>query len=214
MELEKNLFPVQGNFADVVYTNALLHSSVQSLYKLIPKMKQNFQNIYNLNQGAKIHQAIPKHIEDLNTNAFESIDKDELFKELQDTLNKNSIDQLSEADIRSIKLRLLNAKDTYTKLEEFSNNVSLSNQDKYLYDLLGIVSYILHKQGRENITLTSAYLLFFKYALTTILDFFNTKEIKNEKRHIKKFNKLIENEMCDICNIYINALEKFIKERC
>jgi hypothetical protein len=214
MENTKNLFQVRGNFRETVYTNAIMHASVQSLYRNMPIVKKEYQKVYNLNDGSYITQAIPKKVKDIDISLFEDIDKNKLAMSIKEDLKKNSITQLNDKDIASIRLRLADAKETYEEIKNYSNTISYSNKEQYLYDLLGVVSYILHKQGNESINLTAVYLSFFKYSLTAILDFFNTKNLKNAKRHIKRFDILMQKEMFSIADIYIKGLEEFLKERC
>ncbi|OHE10285.1 MAG: hypothetical protein A2513_05285 [Sulfurimonas sp. RIFOXYD12_FULL_33_39] len=214
MENTKNLFQVKGNFREIVYTNAIMHASVQSLYRNMPIVKKKEQNVYNLNDGSYISLTIPKKVKDINSALFEDIDKNRLAVSIKEDLKKNSVIKLDDKDILAISLRLLDAKETYNYLQNYSNSISYSNKEQYLYDLLGVVSHILHKQGNQSINLTAVYLSFFKYSLTIILDFFNTKDLKNAKRHIKKFDKLMQKEMFSIVDIYIKDLEKFLKERC
>lgn len=212
MEIRKNLFPVQGNFTNAVYTNSSLHTSVQTLYNQIPMCKREDQYIFNLNDGAKINKAAPKQVSEIDVNSMQSINKQELAKTLDDLFNNNSIKVLNDSDLKSMKIRLENAKNIHALIQEYSNSVSHSNVDRYFYDLLGLVSSILKSRGRENINLTQVYHSYFKYALPIISDLFNTKKLKNEKRHIKKIDKLLLNGMYDICNTYIEALEKFFNK--
>lgn len=214
MESQRNLFQVKGNFREIVYTNAIMHASVQSLYRTIPVLKKADQNIYNLNDGSYITKTIPAHANEINVSQLATIDKKSLYIDIKNALDKNSIKKLSKEDISLLKRRLEDALDTRKELEKYAQSVSHSNKEQYLYDMLGIVSYILHKRKPESVNLTAVYLLFFKYALTTILDFFNTKSLKNAKRHIKKIDKLMLDEMFSIVDIYIDGLEKFIQERC
>lgn len=211
---QNNIFPVQGNFTDTVYTNPLLHASIQSLYRHIPTVKQNNQTIYNLNEGAKINQTIPTHISDINIFKYDNIDKKQFFESTQKVLEANSTKSLSEEDTASMKQRLVNAKIVYENIQQYTNDVSHTNFDRYFYDLLGLASDILHRKDRESSNLSHVYLQYFKFALSIVSDMFNTKGLKNEKRHIKKIDKMIQNEMCDICEIYIENLDKFVKERC
>jgi hypothetical protein len=214
MENTKNLFQVRGNFRETIYTNAIMHASVQSLYRNIPIVKKEYQKVYNLNDGSYITQTIPKNVKEIDTSLYEDIDKTKLALSIQEDLEKNSIIRLSDKDVSSIRLRLADAKETYKQIEEYSHTISYSNKEQYLYDLLGIVSYLLHKQGNESTNLTAVYLSFFKYSLTIILDFFNTKDLKNAKRHIKMFDKLMQKEMLSIADIYIKGLEEFLNKKC
>lgn len=208
-----NIFPVQGNFTDLVYTNALLHASIQSLYRHIPHIKQANQTIYNLNNGAKINQAIPKFIDDVAVQKYTTLDKKELFKAAQNVFEMFSTKFLSADDYKSLTMRLENAKYLHALLEKYTNDVSHTNTDRYFYDLLGLVSTILHRQNRESTNLSHVYLQYFKHVLPLAMDLFNTQGLKNEKRHIKKIDKMIQDEMYDICDIYIKSLEDFIEKR-
>ena len=214
MENTSNLFQVRGNFREIIYSNAIMHASVHSLYKNMPIVKKKYQNVYNMNDGAYIHLTTPKKIENINIDSFEVIEKETLILPIKDALEKNSIIKLAQTDVQSIKLRLSNAKDVYKELQNYSNSITYSNKETYLYDLLGIVSYILHKQNPESSNLSSVFFQFFKYSLTSVIDFLNTKDLKNAKKHIKKFDQLIQKEMFSILDIYMEGLEKFIKEKC
>lgn len=214
MDHVKNLFPIEGNFRDVVYTNSLLHTSVKSLYVNIPRVKEEHQNIYNMNDGANINKAIPTDIVTIETQEYKEIDKNQIRTEIQDMLNNNSVISLSPEDVSSMKKRLDYACKINDLLKEYKNSVSHSNSDKYMYDLLGLVSDILRGKDRESLNLSYIYLNYFKYTLSIALDIINTKGLKNEKRHIKKIDKMLQEEMFNISNLYKDAIEKFIKERC
>jgi len=214
MDHVKNLFPIKGNFTQTVYTNSVFHSSVKSLDKLLPRVKQENQKIYNLNDGAFINYSIAKQIKDINTEYFQEIDKTNLKADIANALSGSFALELSSSDIVMMKERLENAKETYKLLLDYKNSVSHSNSDKYLYDLLGLVSLLLKKQSRSSMNLSYIYFNFFKYSLSLIIDFFNTKELKNEKRHIKKLDKMLQDEMFNICGIYKDTLEDFINRRC
>lgn len=209
-----NIFPVPGNFTDIVYTNPLLHASIQSLYRNIPNIKKKEQIIYNLNDGAMISQTISQQISNLDISPFISINKKELFENIKDLFDSNSTKSLGHNDVVSLKKRFSNACEIQEAIKSYQNTVSHSNVNTYIYDLLGLVSNILKRQNRESSNLSFVYLQFFKFALSIIMDLFNTKGLKNEKRHIKKVDKMLQIEMDDICKVYIERLEGFIKDRC
>ncbi|MBD3824992.1 MAG: motility associated factor glycosyltransferase family protein [Epsilonproteobacteria bacterium] len=210
MEYVKNLFPVKGNFTETVYTNALLHSSVQSLYKNMAVYKRPDQHLYNMSQGAYINMALPTRIESIPVESFTSIDKSRLNAELLALFKEHSIQELPPEAKNAMMGRLSAAKESYELIKAYQNSVSHSNSERYIYQLLGLVSDLLKLHPKENKNLSYTYLLFFKYALSIVMDFFNTKELKNTKRDIKKFDKMIQHEMVDIATIYIDALENFL----
>ena len=214
MDYITNLFPVQGNFADEVYTNGLWHASVQVLYQTIPLIKNENQKIYNLNQGAKINQCVPKRIEEIDTSKLPQINKLELRDSLKELFLRHSKQQLPLEDVHSLKKRLANAKEIKKLIKEYANAPTGSHANKYVYDMLGMVSPILKNRGREANNLTQVFFEYFQLSIPIIIDFFNTKGLKNEKRHIKKLDKMLIDEMNSICDTYIENFEEFIKTRC
>lgn len=215
ISLRGNLFPVQGNFQKNVYTTSGFHLSVQSLYLNIPRIKHDTQRIYNLNDGAKIHQAIAQNINDVNVDAYKTIDKRELLSTIHAELTMHSTKQLSPDDIASLRQYLVAAQKIKEYLTAYRDSVRHSHPDKYFSDLLELASTLL-KQGRqgEAKSLVHIYYHFFKYVLPLAMDFFNTKELKNEKTHIKKIDKIIQSELFAIEEIYEKALKSFIEKRC
>ncbi|TKI71306.1 motility associated factor glycosyltransferase family protein [Sulfurimonas crateris] len=214
MSLRKNLFPIKGNFTDTVYTTSLFHGSIQSLYAGIPRLKLQDQSIYNLNDGAYIHLAIPKQIQDINVDSFETVDKQALAISINKLLDSYSTKELSSDDVDLIKKRLVYSKEIKNIILDHQNRVSKTNKDKYLYDLLGVTSQLLSRHDNVSNSLTVIYHSFFSYVLPIIMDFFNTKGLKNSKKHIKVFNSFIEKELLDIEDIYEKSLEDFIEKRC
>ncbi len=214
MKSAENLIPVQGNFTDIVYSTAVTHSSVQFLHENIENAKLNEQIIYNLNEGAKISNTIPTHIESIDTEKYTTIDKEKLYHHLHERLTLKSETRLRDKDILALKKRLHTAKEIKSKIDEYCNTVSHANVDRYLYDLLGIVSVIMHTGDRNIDNIVSVYYTYFEYVLPLVMDLFNTKGLKNEKRHIKKLDIMIQKGMYNIYVIYEQAVEAFIKERC
>lgn len=217
IKLFDNLFPVHGNLTDIVYTASITHLSVQYLHENLHKIKKDNQRIYNLNDGARISGAIPTHIENIDINQYSDIDKRELYNLIYDEFKLNSATNLSKANIESLKLRLSKVKKIKDDIYEYINNVSHSNSDKYLYDLLGVISDVLRKgkEGKIEVdNITNVYYSYFSYVVPIVMDYFNTKGLKNEKRAIKKLDKALQNGMLNIQESYMNSLEDFIKDRC
>jgi len=214
MSLRSNIFSVKGNFRPLVLTTSLFQISVQTLHDKIPHIKREYQTIYNLSDGAYINQSIPTYAQDIDISSYKNIDKKELLNDIYKTLSTHSLTDLSQDDLISLKKRLSYAKEIKEYLISYKNSVSHANADRYLYDFLGIVSSIYKRSGREEDNLLLVYSSFFNYALSLVVDLLNTKGLKNTKRHIKKLDLMIQEEMFNIQNIYETSLEKFIEEKC
>ncbi|SFV50818.1 hypothetical protein MNB_SM-4-458 [hydrothermal vent metagenome] len=214
MDYRNNLFEVKGNFRDIVFTNGLLHASVQVLFNTIPRIISKQQRIYNLADGAAIPSASALKIETITVDKFEDLDKSTIFNVNKELFLSHSKLELDMQDIYSMKKRLNNALEIKNLILQFNNKPTSSQATTFMYDLLGLVSVILKKSDRESDNLTQVFFEYFQYSLAVTVDLLNTKGLKNEKRHIKKLNKLLVDEMSSICDIYINELEKFITNRC
>ncbi|MDD5372765.1 MAG: DUF115 domain-containing protein [Sulfurimonas sp.] len=214
MVASENLFPVQGNLTNIVYTTAITHTSVQFLHEYMKNVKRDNQTVYNLNDGAKLFDTVPTPIETINVDKYSEIDKKELYHLIYDIFSKNSATELSKDNVESLKLRLFKAKQIKNDIDQYINSVSHSNVNRYLYDMLGVVSGILHRGKHETENIVDVYYTYFEYVLPLIIDFFNTKGLKNEKRHIKKFDKMLQSGMLNIEKMYAETLEAFIKNRC
>jgi len=213
MDSRKNLFPVKGNFDKTVYTNPLFQTSLQSLYLLLPHLKDDSQKIYNLNFGAYIESTKPISTPEIPNHSI--LDKNMIHNEIQNMFLNISSKTLSLDDINSLKKRLEYIKTINKYIFKYKKNVSYKSVDKYLYELFGVISDILHLNGkRETNNTIETYLLYFKYAVPIIYDFLNVTELKNEKYHIKNMDRLFVDELFYLCETYKNAYEDFLRIKC
>ncbi len=213
MDSRSNLFPIKGNFDKVVYTNPLFQTSLQSLYFLIPQLKYTSQKIYNLNDGAFIEGTNSMNTSDIQIAI--QLDKNLLHSNLKNMFLKMSRQELSKNDIDSFRDRLKYIQKIHKKIYKYKNTVSYKNTDTYLYDLLGVISDILHLNGeRETNNVIESYLLYFKYSVAIIYDFLNTQGLKNSKYHMKIIDEIFTKEMMFLCDTYKEAYEKFLVTKC
>ena len=210
MNLRENLLPVKGNFADKVYTNTLFNFSVKALHKDVPKIKQPHQVIYNLNDGAYIEGSSSKRVEDVGVEMYDILDKTIIQNSINSILHDNSIGELGQADMQSLTLRYEYITQIEKFLKEYAQSVTKTNAEKYLYDLLGVVSKILTKRERETQNIVHVYYTYFRHVLPIVFDFFNTKGLKNKKNHIKKLDAMIQGEMMEIEGVYSKTLREFL----
>jgi len=211
MSFRGNLFPVKGNFTKKVYTNSLFHTSLQALYNLIPQIKEPSQNLYNLNDGAAIFGTIPFHIEDITLEQLPKLNKTSIQNKLIEEFQGLSKSKLSKEDILSLKKRIEYV-DKILNLIQIHKETPKSNPQTYLYSLLGLVSDILKLQGaRESNNIITVYYSYFHSSVAIIMDLFNTQELKNEKRLIKKVDKFFINELIVIATIYKKTINSFLE---
>ncbi|MBU0720418.1 DUF115 domain-containing protein [bacterium] len=206
ISLRNNLIPIKGNFSKTVFSTPIFIASVQSLYNNIPQIIDDSQTIYNLNDGAYFYQTTPLKIE--NINKYKDIDKKDLAVELNALFNSKSKSKLDQEDMASLKKRLNNAKEVQKNFQEYENK-NFTNEEAYLYDLLGIVSSTLKYHGREGNNLTLVFASYFQYTLPYIVDVINTKEVTKIMKHLKKLDKMFVDGSYNILHRYIQEIEEF-----
>ncbi|RLA82665.1 MAG: hypothetical protein DRG78_06530 [Epsilonproteobacteria bacterium] len=205
-----DFFKVKGNFLKDVYTNPLFYSSLQSLNLSIGLLKETTQSLYNMSNGAYISHMLPTNIQTIQPQ--ETLDKKELHNELVVFLDKYSTTVLTNEDLISLEKRLKFADEIRKKLTLYKQQILPIHKEQYLHNLISLILEILIEPNRERNSLITLYDYFFSYAIPIIFDFFNTKNLKNSKRHIENFDKLLLDEMFDICEIYKVRLEDFLKK--
>ena len=210
MNLRENLLPVKGNFTEIVYTNTLFNFSIKALHKDVPQIKQPHQVIYNLNDGAYIEGSSAKKIEDVTVEEYDVLDKNLIQNAINTILHDNSIVELSQSDMQSLTLRYEYIRQIEKFLQKYTQSVSKTNAEKYLYDLLGVVSQILSKRERETHNIVHVYYTYFRHVLPIVFDFFNTQGLKSKKQHVKRLSTMIEKELMNIEGVYTKALSDFL----
>ncbi len=210
MEFRKTVLQIKGNFSKKVNTIPLFNISIEDIYNKLPSIKTKDQKIYNLSDGAFLNATIPKEISSINTKMLHPINKAELFKALKNDFNSHQ-KYFTHEDLLSLKIRLEYIKELKSILIEYINNTSHTNIDTYSYHLFGLVNDLCAGRGREKQNISEVYFSFFSYTLPIILDLFNTKDLKNTKRHIKKIDKLLVSELLKIEKEFEEQIEKFLK---
>lgn len=204
-----DFFAVKGNFLTNVYTNPLFYSSLQSLNLSIGLLKDDTQSLYNMSNGAYITNMLPTDVQTLSLQ--KKLNKSELHSELSTLLNNYSTSTLTDKDLVSLQKRLAFTKDIKKKLTLYKQQPLALNKEQYLHNLISLILEILIEPTRESNSLITLYDYFFSYAIPIVFDFFNTKELENAEEHMKNFDRLLIDEMFNICDIYKERLEDFLQ---
>ncbi|QOY54560.1 motility associated factor glycosyltransferase family protein [Candidatus Sulfurimonas marisnigri] len=191
VNVSSTLIPIEGNFQETIYTTPIFQTSISTISSFASKIANN-NNIYNISHGAKIQNANPMNISDIAIDEISDINKQEVRRSIKECFSKQSLDKLSDNDLKKIKDRHDFITRIKVYLDEYANNISYSNYDIYQKNFLELSNKILSSNNEDISDLNKIYHSYFKYALAVIEDFFNTKNIKNTKRHIKKFDKMFQ----------------------
>jgi hypothetical protein len=216
-EIEDNLgylsavVKTKGNFQDEVYATLTFDKSIQVIKSFSKNYKKDFQNIYNLSDGAYLEGFEPTKISDVDIDAFESIDKTTYQKEFLKSIKNMSSNSMSKEELSSMKRRHEYAKSLISKIEN-AKSPQAFNKTLYQSQVLSLTLDILDEYDSEAWDLHNTYLSYLSFILPFVFDMLNTKNIKNEKRHIKKVHKLLIKYCLEIVEHYEEHVEKFFEE--
>jgi len=202
---------VKGNFQDEMQATLTFYKSIVAINNFTRRYKQDFQNVYNLNDGAYLDAFIPTDISEVKVDAFKNIDKKVYAKELLSSLYHKSENTLSEKELASMEHRFSYVKKLIQKIKK-SKQPSSFNSDLYRSQLLGLTLDILDDYDSEAVDLHNTYLSYLNFILPFIFDMLNTRNLKNEKRHIKKVHKLLVQYCIEIAEYYEKHVEEFFEE--
>ena len=210
ISLRDSMIQTKGNFSKTVYTTADFLVSIRVLSNTFSSIKDETQVIYNLNQGAFFANTQPMHPKDIQLE-YKKIDKSALHNKISTLFQTNSASGMDQNSLAKTKQRLQNGYDILKLVKEYEKK-SFLNEDKYMYDLFGLLSDILKSNAREDSQIIFTLTLYLRYVIPYITDIENTKEITKVMQHFKKLDKSLIEGILNIVNRYIDAIEEFLGE--
>lgn len=209
ISLRGNIVPTKGNFQACVFTLPEFVRSIQALNAYIPSLSDTSQHTYNLNDGAFLEGASPLYIK--NIEPLKAFDKSSIDKKINNILLAHSQTYMQEHDIKTMRQRVVNAKEIKCVIEQHASK-EFSNENRYMYDLLGVVSDILKFKDTSVESIVGVYNLFFQYSIPYIIDIVNTQKITKIMTHLKKIDMELVSGMLNIINRYIEEIELFLEK--
>jgi hypothetical protein len=216
MSAKDGIIEVEGNFTEKVFTTALFNGMKAQCNLLSKSFKKEYQNIFNLANGAKIEDAKPLVVESQQIKSLPLLDKKEVKKELYIMFNQNSENFLTDEELDILKERIKYHENIIKILEEHLQTPHYNDINQYHYNLLGTFYSILSDENKEianNIgndtdTLITLYL---ELICGYLFDLINTKEIKNKKKLIKHLNHIAIPQMIRVVRFFKDELEKYFE---
>lgn len=213
VEFQNSLCYVKGNFLDIVPSKPNFRLSLTQLEKAINHYKRDFQTIYNLSNGAYLYGTTPLHCEKIEE-AFplQHIDKKEFRKDFSLFLESNSSCELRNIDKLYLQAQLDNVTQILVKIKK-QRLISSKEPENYLFKkLIPFVQDIGEMNIENKSDLGEILFEYFKITLSFIFDTFNTKNLKDSKKHIKALDKIVLDEIEKIVVTYKETLEEYLKK--
>lgn len=197
----------KGNFRESVFSTAILAASIPLVNNYTKRFKSSTQNVFNLCDGAYFKDTIPLHIKDIKQ--LLPINKKDVLSHLNKILSNYSTSSFTKEEINSIEVRKEQISTIRTYIENFDHSPT-SNTDMFTHLYRAIANNIIKLKKSELQELLLVYIL---NTGDYIIDFFNTQELEDTKKHTKKIKKIIITQLNQIIDCYENILNNNTDEQ-
>ncbi|UCN00474.1 DUF115 domain-containing protein [Sulfurimonas sp. SWIR-19] len=205
--LRESVLQVQGNCKNIVFTTPLFEMSIRAMNFQLQKSFTQQRRVFNLSQnGAYFQNTIPINITEVTLN--QHIKNKNTYKELQNHLDLYSSDKLTQNEIILLQNRMATLKLYLKDLEEYYH-APTANSQNFIQNFALLITKYLQRPNDELYQITFGYIL---ETTTYIADFFSTKELKNEKKHVKKLKKMFYILVLNILKRYERDLSSVLEE--
>lgn len=212
VSFQGSLCYVKGNFLDTVPSKPNFRLSLTQFHKAVLHYKQAHQTIYNLSNGAYLEGTIPLHVTSLNQDSLPSIDKPLLHSKISTFLHAHSSCEFRDIDQKNIEKQLENSIHILNTIKKLRFIASKEPENYLFKKLIPFVQESSEMHTKHKSDLGEILFEYFKITLSFIFDTFNTKNLKDTKKHIKELDKIVLDELEKIVLTYHNTLEKALKK--
>lgn len=205
-ELGKTVSYTKGNFIDQVPTLPVFALSVLALNAFSKKYLVNNQKVFNLNNGAFLEGAIPMHPENVDTASLAVLDKKSTINTIKSYFDSISENSLNELDRDFLDRQIEEAQRILNYTHEFRESTPTSNYDAYMQKFYLLSKEMVNLAHKETNDINVILYYYQFYIGSYIFDMFNTKGLKNNKRHLKKIHLIFTEQLIKILDLYITTL--------
>ncbi|MCK4875752.1 MAG: hypothetical protein KAS26_07890, partial [Sulfurimonas sp.] len=93
-------------------------------------------------------------------------------------------------------------------VEDFKKSVSVTNYDTYVRDFYALYNELLNL-NRKDYDINHVFSIYLQSIVSYIFDIFNTKGLKNQKRHLKKINEIFIRLLIKILTLYLTTMRVY-----
>jgi len=204
IDMDTSLISVKGNFKEIVQTTPRLALSIPIFNQKTRELKSIDQTVYNLNDGAYLDHTIACKAHNIHLST--QLNKDQESHQLLKLFKKYSTQELDQEEKRLLNLRVKQIALIKQAIQVFKETPN-ANVDMFISSYIILLNDILKEKHLE---LMQILIIYFLSISSYILDFFNTKELKNRKKHIKKLKEEIIIQLKKIIIYYEEDIKKIV----
>lgn len=201
---KESLFEVAGNMQKKVLTTSHFKSSIDTINLSSKLLKQDFQTIYNLGDGAQFLNVLAKNIQNININ---NLEKAKPLQAIHQLINSTPLQKFTHKEIQALH-------DKYKMAQEFQNTlISYEKNDftdakEYLHSLKQLIEKLTNAKFFKEHELSRVLDAYLRYIVSYIFDFFNHDTTTEEIVAIKKLNHSLITHLLQIIEYYMQNIDK------
>ena len=204
--LLETVLTTKGNFEPRVPTTPLFQMSIQHLNDLTRTYKSPEQQVYNLGNGAYFEGTVPQPVESVDVDSCAPLEKRLLNRQLRELFDAHASRGLTVEEKVSLTHRLDEVRAFRAVIEDFGR-MNFSSVQQYIEGFKRLIQDLTALDQGVSDGLKQIYITYFSYIGDYIVGMFNTQELDNPKRHIKKVNKILCRQLLKIADRYMQGLE-------
>lgn len=201
---------VKGNLSEQVPTLSSYKISLEQIEIFSNDYKRDYNNIYNLSDGAYLDGCTPLHFNDFDWENFTTLNRTEVKEEISKFFNSIGSSDFNDDDKGQIRYQIKEAK-KLEKIIKQHQKKKFANIEAYLNSLAQLSWDLGDMQYKTNSDLAQVYYEYFSIILSYIFDLFNTKELSNPDKHVTKINAILVRQLLKMSHLYIMKLEGYLK---
>jgi len=211
VSLRGSEFLIKGNFQEHVPTTPLFEMSMHILNSFTKSLKKKYQNVYNLSDGAYFIDTIPTKSHTVDLSTYEQKDPATLYKQLNHFFTLNASCEMDEDEKDAFKSRIKETKEKREMILTFASQ-RYPSMDQFREAFVNLAGKLISMQNAQTSELAGIFIIYLENIGGHIGDLLNTENIKNPKRSIKHFQKIIAVQFLKIINKYLEILEKEVSQ--
>ncbi len=209
LSLRQSELVIKGNLTDQVPTTPLFDMSRHMVNSFTKRFKKEYQKVFNLNHGAYFEDTIPTKADTIDFSILYEIKSPSFQNELLSFFNKNSSSRMDPDEIEAMEARKKDAIRKRDLIIKFSQQRT-PTMEQFQKSFVDTASQLIITPSSNTNELAQIFIIYFENIGGYIGDFLNTTEIKNQKRNIKHFQKIISAQLLKIIEKYIEIFKESI----
>jgi hypothetical protein len=189
---KNHLLDVEGNLSSKVYVTPHFKTSIEAIDYSTLQLKQDFQKIINLSDGANFIQTESLHSEDYKTGDILKID---IKKELKKLFSNEMSIALSSLERKNLNDKIANAERLRAVIKEYE----ISKVGSLLEYRAKLKQLVLDLSQEYESDLNRVFDIYFRTLLPYIYDYLNRSDIEIVTKDFETIDSLLVEHLLKIC---------------